>query len=76
MFHGLRSCVSFGYVVDSQNETDFPIRDFNVPIIYVLLCCPNNHETFMGLYKFFVLTSNNHSWNPFETYSQKGLCHL
>ena len=53
--------MSFGYVVDGQNETDFLIRDFNVPINSVLVCCPNNHESYMGLYKFFVLTSNDHS---------------
>ena len=61
IFHGLRSCVSFVYVVDRQNEADFLIRDFNMPINCVLLCCPNNYETYLGLYEFFVLTSNNYS---------------
>ena len=53
--------MSFVYVVDGQNEADFLIRDFNMPINCVLLCCPNNYETYMGLYEFFVLTSNNYS---------------
>ena len=61
MFYGLKSCVSFDHVVNGENEIDFQIRDFNVPINCVLLCCPNNHEVYMGLYKFFVVTSNNHS---------------
>ena len=53
--------MSFVYVVDIriQYEADFLIRDFNMPINCVLLCCPNNYETYIGLYEFFVLTSNN-----------------
>ena len=60
MSHGFKSCVLFDYVINDENEKDFPIRDFNVPTNYVLHRCSNNDETYTGFYKFFLLTSYNH----------------
>ena len=67
MFHGLTSCVSFDYVVNGENETDFLIRDFNVPINCVLLFCPNNQETytvFINSLSSQVITTLEIIWKP------------
>ena len=61
MFHVLTSCISFDYVTNNENEKNFLIRDFNVPTNCVLLNRPNNDETSIGFYEFFVLASYNQS---------------
>ena len=61
MFNVLTTCVSFDYVVNSEYEWNFIMRDFIVPTNYVLPCHPNNHETHTDFHEFFFLSSYNQS---------------
>ena len=71
MFHVLTTWVSFGCVVNYENELHFVIRDFIVPINCVLPIHRNNHEISTGFCKFFALTGCNQSSNHGKIYSKK-----
>ena len=46
-----------------KKTKDFVLRDFIVPTNYVLLSHTNNYEASKDFHKFFVLLSDNQSWN-------------
>ena len=62
-FKTMENLQSKNFMSSWKKAKDFVLRDFVVPTNYVLLSHTNNYEASKDFHNFFVLSSNNQSWN-------------